>query len=82
LRPATIEVDKLKNAFGGAVAVRSVSFRVAAGERPVRVGGSRRGRTTTLKMINPLIEPDPGTLLIDGATAAAIRVTCYNGPDM
>jgi len=48
----------------------------------VRVGGSSRGRTTTLKMINPLIEPDPGTLLIDGATAAAIRVTCYNGPDM
>ncbi|MEO8223619.1 MAG: ATP-binding cassette domain-containing protein [Gammaproteobacteria bacterium] len=68
-----IEVDKLTKTFSGAVAVRNVSLRVAAGELLVLVGGSGSGKTTTLKMINRLIEPDSGTVLIDGVNVAAIE---------
>ena len=51
-------------------AVDGVSFTVARGELLVLVGGSGCGKTTTLKMINRLIEPTSGTVLIDGRNAA------------
>jgi osmoprotectant transport system ATP-binding protein len=67
-----IEVAGLTKTFGARTAVRGVSFRVAPGELLVLVGGSGSGKTTTLKMINRLIEPDAGTVLIDGVDAATI----------
>jgi osmoprotectant transport system ATP-binding protein len=67
-----IEVKALSKTFGDVTAVRGVSFSVAPGELLVLVGGSGSGKTTTLKMINRLIEPDSGTVLIDGVNAATI----------
>ncbi|MGH8543654.1 MAG: ATP-binding cassette domain-containing protein [Gammaproteobacteria bacterium] len=61
-----IEVRRLTKRFGNAPAVREVSFVVSAGELLVLVGGSGSGKTTTLKMINRLIEPTSGTVLIEG----------------
>jgi osmoprotectant transport system ATP-binding protein len=65
-----IEVQALTKSFGDVPAVRGVSFTVAPGELLVLVGGSGSGKTTTLKMINRLIEPTSGTVLIDGKNAA------------
>lgn len=67
-----IEVEKLTKTFGDIAAVRGVSFSVAPGELLMLVGGSGSGKTTTLKMINRLSEPDSGTVLIDGVNAATI----------
>ena len=67
-----IEVQSLTRTFGEVVAVRGVSFTVARGELLVLVGGSGSGKTTTLKMINRLIEPSAGTVLIDGVNAATL----------
>lgn len=47
-------------------AVKQVSFTVAEGETLVLLGTSGCGKTTTLKMINRLIEPDAGTIHING----------------
>src|SRR4051812_8969685 len=47
-------------------AVRDVSLRVPAGKLLVLLGGSGSGKTTTLKMINRLIEPSTGRILVDG----------------
>jgi osmoprotectant transport system ATP-binding protein len=67
-----IEVQRLTKLFGNTPAVREVSFSVSAGTLLVLVGGSGSGKTTTLKMINRLIEPTSGTVLIEGQDVSAL----------
>jgi osmoprotectant transport system ATP-binding protein len=67
-----IEVQGLTKTFGEVTAVRDVSFSLAAGELLVLVGGSGSGKTTTLKMINRLIEPTSGSVLIDGQDVGSL----------
>jgi osmoprotectant transport system ATP-binding protein len=67
-----IEVQQLTKRFGDTHAVREVSFAVRAGELLVLVGGSGSGKTTTLKMINRLIEPTSGTVRIEGRDVSAL----------
>jgi osmoprotectant transport system ATP-binding protein len=61
-----IELDRLGKRHGAVVAVESLSLTVARGELLVLLGGSGSGKTTTLKMVNRLIEPDAGCVRIDG----------------
>jgi osmoprotectant transport system ATP-binding protein len=68
-----IDVAGLARRYGGVTAVADVSFSVGAGELLALVGGSGSGKTTTLKMINRLIEPDAGRVTIDGQDAASVE---------
>ncbi len=61
-----ITVSELSKEFNGFTAVDDVSFQVDEGVTLVLLGTSGSGKTTTLKMINRLIEPSSGTILIDG----------------
>jgi osmoprotectant transport system ATP-binding protein len=56
----------------GSVAVQSVSLRVPAGKMLVLLGGSGSGKTTTLKMINRLIEPSSGRIEVDGRDVRSV----------
>ncbi len=55
-----IELDRLCKRFDHTIAVEDLSLEVARGELVVLLGGSGSGKTTTLKMINRLIEPSSG----------------------
>ena len=64
-----IELRALSKNYGGLRAVGPLSLTIAKGEFVALLGGSGCGKTTTLKMINGLIEPDGGEVLIEGAPA-------------
>lgn len=49
-------------------AVADVSFEVRPGEILVLLGTSGSGKTTTLRMINRLIEPDKGNIYVNGSS--------------
>jgi osmoprotectant transport system ATP-binding protein len=55
-----IEAVRLSRRFDAITAVDAVGFRVASGECLVLLGGSGSGKTTTLKMLNRLVEPSDG----------------------
>jgi osmoprotectant transport system ATP-binding protein len=61
-----IELVDLTKRYGDATAVDRVSLTVEEGSLLVLLGGSGSGKTTTLKMINRLIEPTSGKILFDG----------------
>jgi osmoprotectant transport system ATP-binding protein len=55
----------------GTVAVGDLSLDVSAGELVVLIGPSGSGKSTVLRMINRLIEPSKGRILIDGEDVTA-----------
>jgi osmoprotectant transport system ATP-binding protein len=57
---------------GGVEAVADLSLAVADGETLVLLGTSGSGKTTTMKMINRLIEPTSGRILVEGADVARL----------
>ncbi|SNR76632.1 ABC transporter ATP-binding protein [Flavobacterium sp. ov086] len=61
-----ISIEGVSKSFGPNKAVETISFQANDREILVLLGTSGCGKTTTLKMINRLIEPDSGTICIDG----------------
>ena len=56
----------------GTIAVNDLSFEVADAEVTVIVGPSGCGKTTILRMINRMIDPTAGRILIDGEDIARL----------
>ncbi|MCP1109787.1 betaine/proline/choline family ABC transporter ATP-binding protein [Ohessyouella blattaphilus] len=61
-----IEFKNVFKAYKGNEVISDVSFEIKTGEFVVIIGASGCGKTTTLKMINRLIDPTAGQILIDG----------------
>ena len=63
-----IQLERISKTFdnGRTYAVRDLSFQVNEGETLILLGSSGCGKTTTLKMINRLIEPTDGMILVNG----------------
>ena len=61
-----IKVKHLSKNFGTVKAVNDISFEVKEHENLILLGTSGCGKTTTLKMINRLIEPSGGEIFIGG----------------
>ena len=65
-----IEVKDLHKAFGKVVAVSGATFRARDGEITGLLGPNGAGKTTTLRCLYTLMQPDRGSVLVDGIDAA------------
>ena len=68
-----ITLDAVGKSYGSSVVLQDVSFQVEPGELLMLLGGSGSGKTTTLKIINRLIEPSSGRIRIAGQDTAGMR---------
>jgi osmoprotectant transport system ATP-binding protein len=71
---ASIQFKHVKKSFGGNMVIPDLSFTVNRGEFVMILGSSGCGKTTTLKMINGLLKPDSGQILIDGQPLADLDI--------
>jgi osmoprotectant transport system ATP-binding protein len=70
-----IQLDRVTKRFpDGTIAVDELSVEVPTGEVLALLGTSGSGKTTTLRMINRLIEPTSGSIVIDGRDVRALDV--------
>ena len=60
---------------GRTFAVRNASLAIAKGAFVSVVGASGSGKTTLLKFVNRLIQPDTGSISIDGSDTAEMEIT-------
>jgi phospholipid/cholesterol/gamma-HCH transport system ATP-binding protein len=65
-RPLKIRISDLHKRFGAKQVLAGVDLDVAEGESVVVIGGSGTGKSVLLKCVLGLLEPDRGSILIDG----------------
>jgi osmoprotectant transport system ATP-binding protein len=61
-----VEFRNVVYSVGGRSILRDVTLTIEPGETVVLLGRSGSGKTTMLKMVNRLVEPTSGEILIDG----------------
>ncbi|TGE27669.1 ABC transporter ATP-binding protein [Hymenobacter metallicola] len=61
-----IRATQLHKRYGAHAVVQNVSFALQPGETLVLLGPSGCGKTTLLKMLNRLVEPDAGSIEVNG----------------
>ena len=69
-RTAGIEFSQVTKRYGANTVVNNLTLSIPAGETTVFVGSSGCGKTTTLRMINRMVEPQEGTITIGGQNIA------------
>ena len=67
---AGIEFSQVTKRYGANTVVNNLTLSIPAGETTVFVGSSGCGKTTTLRMINRMVEPQGGTITIGGQNIA------------
>ncbi len=61
-----IQFQNISKSYGKTPILKELNFTIEDGQFVVLIGPSGCGKTTTMKMINRLLEPDSGTISIDG----------------
>lgn len=67
-----IRFESVSKKYGVVYAVENLDLEVATGEVCALVGPSGGGKTTILRMVNRLVEPTGGKIMVDGQDVAAL----------
>ena len=65
---ADLRLENVSKSFGETQALKNVELNVSSGEFIVLLGPSGAGKTTTLRLIAGLEQPDTGKVWIGGKT--------------
>ena len=65
-----LRFEHVSLSYGSQKIIDDISFEIQEGQMAVLIGSSGCGKTTTLKMINRLIEPTSGKIYINGKDIA------------
>lgn len=68
-----IRFENVRKSYGSSEILKGISFEIADGEFAVLIGPSGCGKTTTLKTLNHLIEPDEGSVFINGRDTSKVN---------
>ena len=71
-----LEIDHLTKRFGEKTAVDDLTLRIAPGEIYGFIGHNGAGKTTTIKCAVGIMQPDAGTVTIDGRSIAEDPKIC------
>ena len=66
MNPPVLELDHIRKAFGGIVAVEDFSLRLFPGEIVALVGDNGAGKSTLVKIISGVHPPSAGTIRLSG----------------
>jgi len=66
-----IEFDRVSKKYGDITALNSFSLKVPTAKITVLMGLSGSGKTTAIRMVNKMVTPTSGSVLIDGVDVAA-----------
>ena len=75
---ASVDLIDIRKSYGGNEVLRDVSINVPAGSFTTFLGPSGSGKTTTLAITTGLVQPDGGTVYIDGADCTRLAVNKRN----
>ncbi|MHC4940468.1 MAG: ABC transporter ATP-binding protein [Planctomycetota bacterium] len=67
-----VEARQLTKTYAGRIVLDLESWSVEEGEKFVLVGPNGSGKSTCLRILAGLVEPDRGTLLLDGSDVAGV----------
>jgi len=68
-----IELREVSKTYGGTPAIDGLSLAIGRGELVALIGASGSGKSTLLKMINRLVAPSAGRVLVEGKDAATLE---------
>ncbi len=66
MNAAILKVDNLESYYGPIMAIRGVSLEVREGQIVTVLGANGAGKTTLLKTISGIMDPEKGTIVVDG----------------
>ncbi len=72
---AAIEFRNIRKDYGDKTILDNFNLRIEKGEFVTMIGSSGGGKTTALKMINGLIEPTSGDILVNGENIRGKKMT-------
>jgi len=74
-----IELRDVHKAFGKKVVLNGIDLDVGVGESVVIIGGSGTGKSVTLKSILGLLQPDSGSIKVDGEEVIGMGTSDQTG---
>lgn len=63
-----IQIKDLQKSFGSQVVINSISFEIQKGEIVGLLGPNGSGKTTLIRLMNGIIRPDGGSIMVNGLT--------------